>query len=85
MNLVRRNTWNVFDQMNREFDALLRNPLTPARSSNDSAATGRWIPAVDIQEDENQLGCPLQRGRYCPRKPLGLCREMQGAVLPFPA
>lgn len=55
MNLAQRNPWSVFDQLDRQFNGLLR-PLDTRRDNDDSAVvTGRWLPAVDIREQDDQF------------------------------
>lgn len=55
MNMVQRNPWTVLDQLDRQFNGLLRQ-FDGVQSNDDSAVvTGRWLPAVDIREEEHQF------------------------------
>lgn len=49
MSLVRYNPWSLFDQMNRELGAPMRNY---DKDDDANVATASWAPSVDITEDE---------------------------------
>ena len=53
MNIVRHDPWTVFDRLNKELNSLM------ARSGDESddsrVVTGRWAPAVDIREEQDQF------------------------------
>jgi len=55
MNLTQRNPWSALDQLDRQFNTWLRQ-FDNARNNDDSAVvTGRWLPAVDIREQDDQF------------------------------
>jgi len=55
MNLTQRNPWSVFNQLDRQFNGLLRQIDNPGSNDDSAVVTGRWLPAVDIREEENQF------------------------------
>ena len=55
MNLTQRNPWSVFNQLDRQFNGLLRQIDNPESNDDSAVVTGRWLPAVDIREEENQF------------------------------
>ena len=53
MSLIRRNPWNLFDQLQHE---LIRSHGYPAKSDdNGDVVTSDWAPAVDIKEEDKQF------------------------------
>ena len=55
MNMTQRNPWSVLEQLDRQFNGWLRQPDNPGSNDDSAVVTGRWLPAVDIREEENQF------------------------------
>lgn len=53
MNIVRQDPWTVFDRFNKELNSLMNRSGEEADDSR--VVTGRWAPAVDIREEQNQF------------------------------
>lgn len=53
MNLVNYEPWNALRSMRNEINNLFGDEDSPLASRVPGLAAGNWMPAVDIQEDEN--------------------------------
>ncbi len=53
MNLVNYEPWNALRSMRNEINNLFADEDSPLASRVPGLAAGNWMPAVDIQEDDN--------------------------------
>lgn len=53
MNMLRRNPWNLFDQLQHEINQSKGFPVKT--ENNGDVVTSDWAPAVDIKEEDKQF------------------------------